>query len=376
MKKNALPRSDEAKNYNYKIAKRIQSILDDKSISQKDLADKLGRSTATVSKWLTGKTSLTLPILYTICRMIETDINDLFKDDSSAPNNISASTSHVTQLPSQSGQKYDQECLITDPRKTAFRGILNNQSDQNDCYFFYTKPTISNEKKGFLKGTLRLIPSRDQRSCTAHLKLKTGQKDKNGKDIIKEYLGSFIISLPTKSCYIDLVSEESCDMARLSFSHMFLNHKKLLTRLVACLTTSAGDNRRPVFTKAIISRVELNDKQLNEIAGQLYINNSVISIRKDVLEEKSQNDPNILNQLKSIEHVESGDLPYIQYYNIEENTIHSCSSLTSDEKRTLINKLRFISSSPYYCKISSHSDKLLFEYISKLETLNNSISQE
>ena len=375
MKKDDLPFSDDAKKYNSKIAKRIQSILDDKLISQKDLADKLCCSTATVSKWLTGKTSLTLPILYTICHIIEIDINSLFKDDSAVSNNISASTNHAIQLPSQSVQKYDQECLITDPHKKVFRGILNNQFDQNDCYFFYTKPTISNEKKGFLKGTLRLIPSRDQRSCTAHLKLKTGQKDKNGKDIIKEYLGSLIISLPTKSCYIDLVSEESCDMARLSFSHMFLNHKKLLTRLVACLTTSAGDNRRPVFTKAIISRVELNDKQLNEIAGQLYINNSVISIRKDVLEEKSQNDPNLLNQLKSIEHVESGDLPYTQYYNIEENTI-SCSSLTLDEKQNLINKLRFISSSPYYCKISSHSDKLLFNYISNLEALNNSISQE
>lgn len=375
MKKNALSRSDEAKNYNYKIAKRIQSILDDKSISQKDLADKLGRSTATVSKWLTGKTSLTLPILYTICRMIEIDINDLFKDDSSAPNNTSASTSYATQLSSQYGQKYDQEYLITDPCKTAFRGILNNQSDQNDCYFFYTKPTISNEKKGFLKGTLRLSPSKDQRSCIAHLKLKTGQKDENGKDIIKEYLGSLMISLPTNSCYIDLVSEESCDKACLSFSHMFFNRKKLLIRLVACLTTSAGGNRRPVFTKAIISRVELNDKQLNEIAGQLYINNSVISIRKDVLEEKSQNDPNILDQLKSIEHVESGDLPYIQYYNIKEKTIR-CSSLTSDEQQTLINKLRFISSSPYYCKISRHSDELLFEYISNLEARNNSISQE
>ncbi len=376
MKKNALPQSDEAKNYNYKIAKRIQSILDDKLMSQKDLADKLGRSTATVSKWLTGKTSLTLPILYTICCIIETDINDLFKDDSAVSNNTSVSTSCTTQLPSQSGQKYDQESLITDPHKMQFRGILNNQSDQNDCYFFYTKPTISNEKKGFLKGTLRLSPSKDQHSCTAHLKLKTGQKDKNSKkDIIKEYSGSFIISLPTNSCYINLISEDSGDIASLVFSHMYLNNEKLLTRLVACLTTSAGDNRRPVFTKAIISRVELNEKQLNEVAGQLYINNSVISIRKDVLEEKSQNDPDLLNQLKSIEHVESGDLPYTQYYNIEENTI-SCSSLTLDEKQNLINKLRFISSSPYYCKISSHSDKLLFNYISNLEALNNSISQE
>ena len=362
--------SENTHAYVNKIITRIKNALNAKSISQKDLAENLKVATATISKLLAGQGVLNLKMVYAICQFLDIRIDSLLSDELNIFDDPQALADSITQVPADSFG-YDQEFLITNPQRKAFRGIT---TEKDECYFFYTKPTISNEKQGFLKGKLYLTPSEDKRSCPARLELKTGKKDRDNQDIVKEYLGSLVISLPTKSCYINLTSEACSDMAFLVFSHMFLNNEKLLTRLAGCLTTSAGGNRRPVFTKALISRVELNDKQLNEIAGQLYINNSIISIRRDVLE--SQDDQSMIEQLKKIEHIKSEDLPYIQYYNIEENAIRSCTSLSSEEKLNLINKLRFISSSPYYCKVSSRSDELLFDYISNLEVLNNSNSQE
>lgn len=358
--------------YTKKIITRIKNVLSTKSISQKDLANQLHVSAATISKLLAGQSNLTLQMVYAICKLLNIHIDSLLSDEL----NVFDNPPVLNDIEHSNSFGYDQEFLITNPHRKAFRGIM---TEGDDCYFFYTKPTISNEKKGFLNGCLYLTPSEDQHSCTAHLKLKTGKKNKHGKDIVKEYFGSMVISLPTKSCYITLASKKYSDMAFLVFSHMFLNDEKLLTRLVGCLTTSAGDNRRPVFTKAIISRNPLDEKALKEIEGQLFINNSVISVRKDVLEKETSldNENNVLSQLKKIEHIDNEyDLPYIQYYNIEENAIRSCSSLSSEEKISLINKLRSISSSSYYCKVSSRSDELLFDYISNLETQLHPESQE
>lgn len=363
-----------AHDYTEKITKRIKNVLSVKSVSQRDLAEKLGTSTASISKLLTGKSNLNLQTIYTICKVLNINIDDLLSDEVNMFDNPQTLVDYGQELSESFG--YDQEFLIANPQRKAFRGII---TEEEECYFFYTKPTISNEKKGFLKGKLYLTPSEDKRSCTAHLKLKTGKKDKNGEDIVKEYFGSVLISLPTKSCYINLISKKYSDAAFLVFSHMFLNDEKLLTRLAGCLTTSAGTNRRPVYTKAVISRVLLDEHALKEIEGQLFINSSMISVRKDVLDKEQSSDGtnNIETLLKKIEHIDAEhDLPCVQYYNIEENAIRSSSSLSAEEKISLINKLRSISSAPYYCKVSSHSDELLFDYISNLETQFHLSSQD
>lgn len=356
-----------ANKYIETVIKRIKNIINVKSLSQKDIAEKAGISTSTLSKLLKNQSKLSLEMAYTISKVLEININTLLSEELNNFDNPQTLADYGTQDLSESFGD-DQEFLIANPQRKAFRGII---TEEGECYFFYTKPTISNEKKGFLKGQLYLTPSEDKRSCTAHLELKTGKKDKNGNDIVKEYFGSVLISLPTKSCYINLISKKYSDAAFLVFSHMFLNDEKLLTRLVGCLTTSAGDNRRPVYAKAVISRVALDEHALKEIEGQLFINNSVISVRKEVLDKEKSSDGtnNIVTQLKKIEHIDDEhDLPCVQYYNIEENVIRSSSSLSAEEKISLINKLRSISSAPYYCKVSSRSDELLFNYISNLET--------
>lgn len=69
MKKNSLFEarrksvSNEAKefvDFSFKIVDRIYDILEEKGMSQKDLADKLGKSEAEISKWMRGTHNFTI----------------------------------------------------------------------------------------------------------------------------------------------------------------------------------------------------------------------------------------------------------------------------------------------------------------------------
>ena len=69
MKKNSLFEarkrtvSNEAKEFvdlSFKIVDRIYDILQEKGMSQKDLAEKLGKSEAEISKWMRGTHNFTI----------------------------------------------------------------------------------------------------------------------------------------------------------------------------------------------------------------------------------------------------------------------------------------------------------------------------
>lgn len=344
------------------ILTRIKNLLSQKRISQKEFAELCNISPSIVSKLLAGKSTLTIKLIYIMCQALGV-----------SPEILLASNEEARSVCTNSNS--DDDLLISDPKHRAFHGIINNRYDEKDYYYFYSKPTISNEKAGFLSGKLRLTPSDDNSFCTAKLIINTGKQDLNGFDIKKEFIGDAVISLPMRSCCISLNSPHYADLGFLVFSHMFLNNEKLLTRLVGCLTISAGANRRPVFEKAIITRVPLSNESLKELEGQLFINSSSILIDKEVLDSKiSDSQDNVLQKLLTTADIDLSKFEQ-KYYHLEESQIRCAQHLTSDEKLKLINALRGISSSPYYAKVSGRSDELLFEYISKLELDNQKSSQ-
>ena len=60
---------------------RIKVMLAERMVSNKALADMLGKDPATISKWVTNTSQPTLENLIEIARCLKCDINDLVRMD-------------------------------------------------------------------------------------------------------------------------------------------------------------------------------------------------------------------------------------------------------------------------------------------------------
>ena len=60
---------------------RIKVMLAERMLSNKQLAEKLGKDPATVSKWVTNTSQPTLENLIEIAKCLNCDINDLIRKD-------------------------------------------------------------------------------------------------------------------------------------------------------------------------------------------------------------------------------------------------------------------------------------------------------
>ena len=58
---------------------RIKVVLAEKMVSNKELAEKLGKDPATVSKWVTNSSQPTLENLIEIAKCLDCEINDLIR---------------------------------------------------------------------------------------------------------------------------------------------------------------------------------------------------------------------------------------------------------------------------------------------------------
>lgn len=66
----------EVKNFN-----RIRVILAEKNLSNKWLADKLGRDQATISKWVTNNAQPNIEMLVKIAAALEVGLDDLIRKE-------------------------------------------------------------------------------------------------------------------------------------------------------------------------------------------------------------------------------------------------------------------------------------------------------
>jgi len=64
---------------NNKRLNRLRIVLAEKEISNKWLADKLGKDQATVSKWVTNTTQPNLEMLIEIAKALKVSVNDLVR---------------------------------------------------------------------------------------------------------------------------------------------------------------------------------------------------------------------------------------------------------------------------------------------------------
>ena len=64
---------------------RIKVMLAERMVSNKDLAEMLGKDPATISKWVTNTSQPTLENLIEIARCLKCDMNDLVRLDDVVP---------------------------------------------------------------------------------------------------------------------------------------------------------------------------------------------------------------------------------------------------------------------------------------------------
>lgn len=62
---------------------RIKVIMAERMVSNKDLAEMLGKDTATISRWVTNTSQPTLESLIEIAKALKCDIGDLVRMDES-----------------------------------------------------------------------------------------------------------------------------------------------------------------------------------------------------------------------------------------------------------------------------------------------------
>lgn len=66
---------------NTKNLNRIKVVLAEKNLTNKWLAEKLGKDQATVSKWVTNTTQPNLETILLIAKYLQVDVNQLLRTD-------------------------------------------------------------------------------------------------------------------------------------------------------------------------------------------------------------------------------------------------------------------------------------------------------
>ena len=326
--------------YSEHIICKIKYWMEKRNITQKELGEKLGKNQSSVSKILKNDNMMKIDDLYKISQALNVKVTELLEPETY--------TSSV--------KMEESELLVSSPDKMAYNGLMGD-------YNFYCYRTISREK-GFLKGVLRLEEGEQEnrKYCRVLLYLKTGKYNKDGKPIEKVYEGKMMISVALNSCFVEMYSKKYADCVYLNFHHMNLFDEKFECGVVGCLTTSAGENKRPVFLKAIIARKELSDQQLDELSGIIKMNNRVIRIEEQDFERIGKEIPEDI--LKCFQEK--------KYYETDEAQIRG---INKDALRTkskeYITKLRKVSTSDKYIKVSSKTDEILFDYLKKLVNEND-----
>lgn len=335
------------------VIQKIKNVMDQKSISQVTLANKIGMGQSTLSKFLAGDTRVSLEHIAKICWALEIDPGDI----------LSLNQENLPQAARTVPYNCirNTETLITSPTHSAFKGYLRD-------FHVYFNSTISSEDV-ILEGILKFESSSDSDVCTADLVLDTGKKRADGTSITKHYTGELIISLSMSACYCTLISTKISEICFLVFHHMFLFHEDLICRLACVATVSSGGNKRPTMHRMLISRTPLDvsdhkNDDFKFVRGQLMLNNSEIYITEKAytnmkkIEAEQLDEEEIRALLDEFDALCDKD----KIYFIDEAKLRN-SPHPMDKKLKIITLLRKYSISNKYNKISTKSDEYILSYL-------------
>ena len=329
---------------NKEIINKIKQLMLSRKITQQSLSEKSGISQSTLSKLLNGDAHFSLNQLIRLSKAFGDNIfNTIASTD--FRNGVSLNSNSILELT-------ETDNIILNTERPAFKGYLNTS------YYTYFLSTVSGSKE-IIKGKISFSETAYKR-CGVTFTLNTGKKDIQNNEIIKQYTGCMLISIPLSTCYCILKNEEIGELSFLNFQHMFIFNESMRCRVCSVLTTSSGEQRRPTTNRMILSDYKFNLDDSNDknfLMGQLKMNNKNILIKNknfsEIIEGKQQYEEIFSSRSSGIES---------NIICIDENLILA-SSLNIEEKISLINELRAASLADTKNKISTNTDEYLYSYI-------------
>lgn len=339
--------NDFGRLYCDKVCEKINEIIESRGLKQKEivqLCEKAGApiSQPTVSNIKHRSTKITLSSLISICKGLEVDFFDI--------------------LPGIGGKEKKIEEIDKD--KKVDENLIKAYNGYGGEYHVYFFPTISN-KNELLHGILHLDYLTEDGVSNAYMTLYTGEiKEVEGKsvEVIKEYKGNFVISIPMQSGYCFLQNQQTNEQCFFVFHHWYIFNNDLKCRVAAAATTSAGGNRRPTIHRIYLCRNELKVDEQRYIRGQLRLNESEILISKENY-DRLLSEEDIPEEFCEIFKQEA---KIDSYYSVTETKLINCKILKKDFAQA-ISLLRDYSVAPKYNKVSMKTDEFVFDNFYNLD---------
>lgn len=352
-------RKMSAEQYGKEVINRINVLLEQKGMTQRELATNSGIGASSLSKILSGDMRLTVQHVFKICNALEMKPEDLLafgKDIAFEPKAEGYSIYEETGIINE--QYLNEQIFIRDKNHPAFNGYIGNS------FYVYLFSTITSEAF-LLEGTLT-FETEDVSFCKVTMVLNTGKTGADGAPVKKVYTGEWIVSLTMGACYCILTNTDIGEICFLNFKHMYLFNNDLECRVGTISSSSSGGNRLPVVQRILISKVPLrvsgmDRMDLEFVQGQLRLNNSRILISKkdlEVLKERYEKNGELTDFFEQFEDLTQPE----EYYLLDEANMKNI-SLPSNVKTEGLGILRNMSSALRYNKVSSKTDEFIFEYI-------------
>lgn len=191
--------------------------------------------------------------------------------------------------------------------------FLHDSGTELECYagryHFYYLSTAAGEDK-ILKGKLNIVEDEDfMRAC---LDLDTGEKDREGKRIIKKYSGRILVSSALGAAYLIFKNESIGEICMVCLRHRNYSVKDMECRIGLALVMGAGESKEPTVHRSLLIRQELDDEQLEELRPWLHLIYDNICIERDnlnaLLVKGKELYPEYGNQIIRIGDYTSGDM--------------------------------------------------------------------
>ena len=231
------------------IVKRIKEMIEKQGIQQSELTKRcqqLGYSVSqsSISKILTGSQRLTVKHLEMFSKLLNVPMEELM---------VKRSSKRLF-FDSKISAYYLSDDPQSDPK--TFEGYLGHYQ----VYFLSSSST----EKGQVKNA-KLIIEKEKNYCRAELKLAFGNMG------VKSYQGQMLVSREMKTAYILLLNNETGELVVIYIRYRRLQVQGLVERFGLVVSCGAGDSIVPTVGYLLLTKGELSQDCLGDLAGALKI---------------------------------------------------------------------------------------------------------
>lgn len=199
------------------------------------------------------------------------------------------------------------EAFVTNSDAKEFDGLQGK-------YHVLFHSTGADEEK-VLEGTLQIGRALGEKMCRVRFTLDTGEYDRQGDPVQKQYEGQTVIAPMSEIIYCILSSERQGEISILTFRYRSFKVKDMACRMGLALTVSAGEQRFPVAHKLFISREKLTGTLRENILQMLRLSNHEFKVSQHTLDIIKRQYPKyapVCNELQGKE--------FRKYITVDENT--------------------------------------------------------